>query len=158
MTRTLAVLTAAALAAWTTVAAAAPPDLSGVWEVDLARSTFGTTIGAAPLARRDTLVQRGAELDVRSHIEKKDEVQRLAYRYRLDGQETVNTVSGIDVKSTARWKGTELEIKSRAQMFVITLEVDERWRLEDGGKVLRIERVSRSPLGKQPQTLVFVKR
>jgi hypothetical protein len=158
MTRAPAMLAAAALAVCTTVAAAAPPDLSGVWELDIARSTFGKTVGTAPLARRDTLVQRGVELEVRSHIEKQNDIQRLAYRYRLDGRETVNPVSGVDVKSVARWRGAELEIKSRARMVIIDLEVDERWRLENGGQRLRIERVSKSPLGTQPQTLVFVRR
>ena len=155
----LGVLAAAVLAACSTVVSAAPPDLSGVWELDIARSTVGKTFGTAPLARRDTLIQRGVELEVHSHIEGKNDLQQhLAYRYRLDGRETVNTMSGVDVKSVARWKGEELEIKSRAQMLVITLEVDERWRIENDGRRLRIERVSRSPIGTQPQTLVFVKR
>jgi hypothetical protein len=159
MTRALA---AAAAAAWLAVAASpalgAAPDFTGAWELDLSRSTFGTTVGTAPVARRDTLIQRGPELEVRSHIEKKDEVQRLAYRYRTDGRETVNKVSGIDVKSIATWKGRELEVRTRAQMLFIALKVDERWRLEEGGRVLRIERMSQSPLGRQPQTLVFVRR
>lgn len=81
---------------------------------------------------------------------------------KLDGSETKTETERGKSSSKATWQGSTLEIKSsntfNGPNGEMTMTTTEHWELADGGKTLKVHRVSESPRGPQESTMVFTKK
>ncbi len=138
-------------------AAAAHPDFTGEWVLDVGRSQFGGDAHAAK-ARVDRIVHKDPQMLVRSlTVRPAGDSLALAYRYKTNG-EAVNSAMGQDVRTTGRWSGPVLLLESHAKMLMMDLSVTERWSLSADGRMLTEARASKGPMGEVKQVLVFTRR
>ncbi|MGH9800525.1 MAG: hypothetical protein ACRD82_09190 [Blastocatellia bacterium] len=81
---------------------------------------------------------------------------------KLDGSETKTENERGKSSTKASWQGSVLEIKSSNTFSgpngEMTMTTTEHWELADGGKTLKVHRVSESPRGPQESTWVFTKK
>jgi hypothetical protein len=157
-----------ALLAGICAAAAAPTSFAGTWALDKAKSE--------PLPRNlqnvdsQTLVvtQDDKQLTVETKtVAGGQERGGQKMTYNLDGSETTAEMGGrMPGKATlkAKWMdgGKSLELQTvrniNAQGNEMTITTKEHWELAEGGKVLKVHRVSETPRGNQEATLTFNKQ
>jgi len=157
-----------ALLAGICAASAAPTSFAGTWALDKAKSE--------PLPRNlqnvDSLTWVVTQDDKQLTVETKtvaggQERPAQKYTYNLDGSETTAEMGGrMPGKATlkAKWmdggKGLELQavrnINAQGNEFTVTTK--EHWELAEGGKVLKVHRVSETPQGSQESKLTFTKQ
>lgn len=81
---------------------------------------------------------------------------------KLDGSETKTENERGKSSTKAAWQGGVLEIKTTGTFNTpngeMTTTTTEHWELADGGKTLKVHRVSESPRGPQESTMVFTKK
>ncbi len=81
---------------------------------------------------------------------------------KLDGSETKTENERGKSSTKATWQGGVLEIKTTGTFNTpngeMTTTTTEHWELADGGKTLKVHRVSESPRGPQESTMVFTKK
>lgn len=81
---------------------------------------------------------------------------------KLDGSETKTENERGKTSTKATWQGGVLEIKTTGTFNTpngeMTTNTTEHWELADGGKTLKVHRVSESPRGPQESTMVFTKK
>ncbi len=81
---------------------------------------------------------------------------------KLDGSETKTENERGKSSTKATWQGSVLEIKTTGTFNTpngeMTTTTTEHWELADGGKTLKVHRVSESPRGPQESTMVFTKK
>lgn len=141
--------------------AAAPANFAGTWKLDRSKS--------------EGLQGRQAETDQTWSVKQDDKqfsVERpgmggpQSSTYNLDGSETTAEVAGrMPGKATrkAKWMddGKILELHEvrnvTFQDTPVAITVTEHWELADGGKTLKVHRVSETPRGKQEAKLVLAK-
>jgi hypothetical protein len=145
------------------VSAAPPTDFSGTWALDKSKS--------------EGLQGRMANLDQTWAVKTftveasfsggEQQVPPQKRSYNLDGSETTVDVTGrMPGKATlkAKWQGDGkiLELSrvqtANVQGNDIKITTTEHWELADGGKTLKVHRVSENPQGTQDSKLVFAKK
>jgi hypothetical protein len=150
--------------AWAT---AAPANFSGTWELDKAKSE-----GLAPQMADVNITLTVTQDDKQLTVETKytggtQERPAQTATYKLDGSETTAEVGGrMPGKATlkAKWigDGKILELSTVRNVTVqdnpVTITQQEHWELADGGKVLKIHRMTESPRGKQESKVAFNKK
>lgn len=149
------------------VSAAPPADFSGTWALDKAKSE-GLQGRMANLDQTWAVTQDAKTFAVETSFSGGEQPMPPQKRsYNLDGTETTVDVTGrMPGKATlkAKWQGDGkiLEL-TRVQTgnfqgndFKVT--TTEHWELADGGKTLKVHRVSDSPQGAQDAKLVFAKK
>ena len=81
---------------------------------------------------------------------------------KLDGSETKTENERGKTSTKATWQGSVLEIKTNGTFNTPNGEMNttstEHWELADGGKTLKVHRVSETPRGPQESTMVFTKK
>ncbi len=81
---------------------------------------------------------------------------------KLDGSESKTENERGKSATKATWQGSVLEIKTVGTFNTpngeMTTTTTEHWELADGGKTLKVHRVSESPRGPQESTWVFTKK
>jgi hypothetical protein len=81
---------------------------------------------------------------------------------KLDGSETKTETERGKSSSKASWQGSVFEIKSSNTFSgpngEMTVTATEHWELADGGKTLKVHRVTETPRGPQESTMVFTKK
>ncbi|HQR34187.1 MAG TPA: hypothetical protein PLK30_15725 [Blastocatellia bacterium] len=81
---------------------------------------------------------------------------------KLDGSETKTENERGKSSAKATWQGSVLEIKTVGTFNTpngeMTTTTTEKWELADGGKTLKVQRVSETPRGPQESTWVFTKK
>ncbi len=152
----------------------------GFWSVSAAGTNFGGTWSLdkskseglqGPMASMDqtwVVTQDAKTFTVEASYSGGDQPRPPQKRtYNLDGSETTMDVTGRmpgKATLTAKWQGDGkiLELNSVTKANVqgndITITSTEHWELADGGKTLKVHRVSESPRGKQETSLVFAKK
>jgi hypothetical protein len=136
--------------------AADKPNFSGKWTLNLVRSEYGSQ--APPKQLTDVITHREPRLKIETvEVSPLDQEVRQAAEYTTNGKENTNTVLGNEVKSTAKWEGDTLVIDSRSSFAGRTVELNDRWRLVQGGKVILIDRTIQGPAGKFSQVIVLDK-
>ena len=116
--------------------AAAAPNFSGDWKMNVAKSDFGPlpapdlltrSIKHADPALAYTTHQKGAQGDVTTDV-----------KYTTDGKPATNTINGTEAKGTAKWQGEALLIESTRDVQGMQIESKEIWTLSDDKKTLTI--------------------
>lgn len=86
------------------------PDFSGVWKANLEISKL---LGSAPKAVLVKIDHSEPTLEVEMLITKMDDtVQRVRFRGLTTGDEVINELQGLPMRTRSRWVGEELEIES----------------------------------------------
>ena len=146
---------------------AAPTDFSGTWALDKAKSE-GLQGRTASLDQTWVVAQDAKTLTVDTSFSGGDQpIPAQKRSYNLDGSETTMDVAGrMPGKATlkAKWQGDGkiLELSrvqtANVQGNDIKITTTEHWELADGGKTLKVHRVSENPQGTQDSKLVFTKK
>ena len=146
---------------------AAGTDFSGTWALDKAKSE-GLQGPMASLDQTWVVTQDAKTFTVESTFSGGEQPRPPQKRtYNLDGSETTAEVTGqMPGKATmkAKWQGDGkiLELSrvqtGNVQGNDVKITTTEHWELADGGKTLKVHRVSESPRGTQDIKLVFAKK
>lgn len=147
-------------------AAAAPANFSGTWKLDKSKSQ-GLQGRMADADQTWTVKQDDKQLSVERSLSMGGQsMPAQAAAYNLDGSETTGEVAGrMPGKATrkAKWMddGKILELHevrtANFQGNEFTITTTEHWELADGGKTLKVHRVSETPQGNQDAKLTLVK-
>jgi hypothetical protein len=138
----------------------APPNFSGNWTLDLAKSDFGPapppdsvvmTIDHKEPTLKSTTVQKSSQGDATNDS-----------TITTDGKENVNKLraAGIDqdVKSKSKWSGTKLTTERVMEIQGMSIGMNDAWELSADGKVLTIVRQINTPQGDFSTTMLFNKK
>lgn len=168
MKRSLLVLSLFAvsmLAFWSV--GAAGTDFSGTWSLDKAKSE-GLQGQMANVDQTWVVTQDAKTLNLEIKFSGgAQEMPSQKRTYNLDGSPTEVEMGGRmpgKATLTAKWQGDGkiLELSSVRNMNVqgndVKVTSTDHWELADGGKTLKVHRVSESPRGTQDSKLVFAKK
>jgi hypothetical protein len=146
---------------------AAPANFAGTWVLDKAKSE-GLQ---GPMAQMDvtlTVTQDAKTLTTETKYSGgQQEMPAQKATYNLDGSPTTVEMSGRmpgQATLTAKWQGDGkiLELTSVQKMNVqgndVTRTTTAHWELADGGKTLKVHRVSEGRQGPQETKLTYVKK
>ena len=146
---------------------AAATDFSGTWVLDKAKSE-GLQGQMASIDQTWVVTQDAKTFTVETSFSGGEQPRPPQKRsYNLDGSETTMDVTGRmpgKATMTAKWQGDGkiLELnqvtKANVQGNDIKITTTEHWELADGGKTLKVHRVSENPRGTQDTKLVFAKK
>jgi hypothetical protein len=149
------------------VSAAPATDFSGTWALDKSKSE-GLQGRMANLDQTWTVTQDAKTFNVEASFSGgEQQVPPQKRSYNLDGSETTVDVAGqMPGKATlkAKWQGDGkiLELSrvqtANVQGNDVKITSTEHWELADGGKTLKVHRVTESPRGTQDTKLVFAKK
>lgn len=146
---------------------AAPTDFSGTWSLDKAKSE-GLQGRMANVDQTWAVTQDAKTLNVEVSFSGGEQQMPSQKRtYNLDGSPTEMQMGGqMPGKATlkAKWMsdGKVLELSSERTANVqgndVKITTTEHWELADGGKTLKVHRVSETPRGTQESKLTFAKK
>lgn len=149
-----AIFAVLAVAACSAVVSAQPKtDFSGSWKLNTAKSDFGMMPG--PDSRSDTIEQTGTTLKDAITAEGAQGKRAYIVNYALDGTESVNTLSGNEVKSVAKWDGPSLVVNSKLKFQDNDVTIGATWSLSEDGKMLTVNNHLASAMGETDQKLIF---
>jgi hypothetical protein len=132
------------------LAAQRPPDLSGVWQLNKARSTVEIQMAWAQIKMTSSVFS----VYLRTFDEKGTE-EGSDWRFTIGAGESSNAMHGAPMKSHAVWEGTTLVVQSATLFGSETLKTVDRWTLSEDGKTLTL--VEKHRFGNEPEgTSVFV--
>ncbi len=135
MKRAAVVTSAILLAVVVGLAAQGQPNFSGSWALDQAKSQMpqmGGGGGRGPGGGGPmTIAQTATELTI--------ERGQGKTIYKLDGTESVNTTGRGESKSTCKWDGSKLVVKTVMTMGANTMESTTVYSLSADGKVLTVD-------------------
>jgi len=134
-------------------------NFAGTWVLDQAKSQMPQMGGGGrgpggggPM----TIAQTAAELTIERTGMGGQTTKSV---YKLDGSESVNPGGrGGESKSTAKWNGAKLGIKTVMAMGETTMETTAVYSLSADGKVLTVEQTRQSPNGEVKSTMVYNKQ
>jgi hypothetical protein len=113
-----------------------PPNFSGEWKMDIAKSDFGRF--PAPAAVTRTIHEDGTSLVIQTYQKGKQGEVRSELKYTTDGKECVNHLQGGDAKGTVKFQGASLVIESTRDYQGTEIRSKETWTLSEGGNELTI--------------------
>jgi hypothetical protein len=146
---------------------AAPTNFAGTWSLDKAKSE-GLQGRMANVDQTWVVTQDAKTFTVETSFSGGEQQMPSQKRtYNLDGSETSMEMTGrMPGKATlkAKWQGDgkilELSsvLKANVQGNDVTITTTEHWELADGGKTLKVHRVSENPRGTQETKLTLAKK
>jgi len=146
---------------------AARTDFSGTWVLDKAKSE-GLQGRMAGVDQTWAVTQDAKTVTIdKSFSGGEQPIPSQKSTYNLDGSETSMEMTGrMPGKAAlkAKWQGDgkilELNsvLKANIQGNDVTITTTEHWELADGGKTLKVHRVSENPRGTQESKLTFTKK
>lgn len=147
-------LTMAALAACCALAATAQshPDFSGYWRTNPQKSDFG------PMRANNlmwTIEHQDPQLKYIIKYSSDTGDKTVETHYLTDGRETVSKPGAVEIRSVARWEGSELAIESRFDSPEGKVTVQERWSLSEDRNTLTMDRTMSGPNMNYKQKLVY---
>ena len=157
----IAPVTARAQAAAAAVAqpAGKTPDLSGTWELNVAKSQFPQ--GGAPTKGTLVMTQAGDKI-TRTIAMSTSMGDMKNTMHHAVGTATTDTVTmagqPMAFTSTARWDGLTLVIDGKAAMQGMSIPVVVRYTLSPDGKQLMVDQTVSTPMGEQTNHSVFDKK
>jgi len=135
---------------------AAPPDFSGEWKFNAAKSNFGSFPSPQSITRKIT--QRGARLSV-TNLQKGAQGEVTSeFVYTIDGKRVTNRSKGGESAGSAQWIGDKLMIESSREVQGATLTQKDIWTLSPDGKTLTVDSHVALPNGEFDIKQVFEKQ
>ena len=136
--------------------AADKPDFSGKWKMNPEKSKFGP----APPPTSMTLIveHKDPNISVQQSSTGPDGEQNITSKYSTKGKETINSLMGTEVKSTAAWEGKTLVIRSTLDGGSGVVKFTSKWTLAADGKTLTDAVNISSPQGDLDLTYVLLKQ
>src|SRR5947209_5704607 len=125
-------LSLAALAAL----AAAAPNFSGDWKMNVAKSDFGPV--PAPDTFTRTIRHKDPALEYSTHQKGAQGDVTTEVKYTTDGKPAVNKINGSDSTGTAKWQGEALLIESTREIQGMQIQSKEIWTLSDDKKTITV--------------------
>jgi hypothetical protein len=105
------------------------PDFSGVWKANLEMSRL---LGPAPRAVLVKIGHSEPQLEVETEVTRMDgTVGRFTFRGRTTGDEVINELQGVPMRSRLRWIGKELEIESWVNLGGREAHFRDYWSFRD---------------------------
>lgn len=110
------------------------PDFTGIWQVDLKRST----IHGRPVSQILIKIEQQEPKIVQQVLITYATGEQAAHTfiYETTGRETSNSVGGATVRTRAHWEATELVIESWMKRADRELHFKDHWSLSRDGRVL----------------------
>ncbi len=150
--------TAPARAAATAQPAAQHPDLSGTWELNVAKSTFAQ---GAPAKGTMTLVQAGDKITTTQTIETPMGTATNTMRHTV-GVATTDTINAAGQQtpftSTARWDNATFVIEGKVVVQGTDIPVVSRYTLTPDGRQLIVDQTITTPIGELPSHFVYERK
>jgi hypothetical protein len=113
------------------------PNFTGTWKANLERSKL---LGPIPRALLVKINHAELELNVEMLITKPDGSEdRLLFKGLTTGEEVINSVHGVEVRSRCRWKGMELLIESWMKLGERQGNFRDYWSASSDGRKLTME-------------------
>jgi len=117
-----------------TLTAQTIPDFSGVWQLNLEKSTFR---GSPPREIVSTIQHREPILTQTTRVVAADGGERQwTFTFDTSGSDSTNTTAAGDVQSRAHWNGSELVIDSVLRTPGRTFHFTDHWSLSHDGRTL----------------------
>jgi hypothetical protein len=136
--------------------AAAPPNFSGAWKANIAKSDFGPM--PAPTSASSKIDHKDPSLKlVATQVGEQGE-RTFEMNLSTDGAETTNQVGPLTMKCKAKWEGAALLVESKATTDNGDLTINDRWTLSEDGKTLTVTRTFSGPQGEMTIKVVQEKQ
>lgn len=125
------------------------PNFTGKWSLDLAKSDFGQT--PPPEFILHTIDHKEPSIKIATSQKNQMGESTTERNITTDGKENPNKMrmmgGEMEVKSTSKWDGEKLATVSKLDAQGSTIELNDTWALSEGGNVLTIVRVAKTPQG-----------
>lgn len=139
--------------------AAKTPNLTGTWELNLARSKFGEQ--GAPTKGTMVVTQTGDKITRLQSISSPMGEMKNTMHHAI-GSATTDTVQmagqPMAFTSTARWEGSTLVVDGRVAVQGMEIPVLARFTLSPDGKQLMVDQTVSTPMGEQVTHVVYDKK
>jgi hypothetical protein len=149
-------ITAAAVLLVAASIAAAKPNLSGEWKLNLAKSDFGDA--PAPASVTQKVVHDDPNLALSVHQSSDMGDLEFEAKYTTDGKECANMIRENPTTSVLKWDGDTLLFDIKGKFGDDEFTMKDKWTLSEDGKVLTINRHFSSSFGEGDQKLIFDKQ
>lgn len=138
------------------VAFAAPPNFSGAWKANIAKSDFGQA--PAPTSASSKIDHKDPSLKlVATQVGDQGE-RTFEMNLSTDGGETTNQIGPLTFKSKAKWEGEALLVESKASTENGDVTINDRWVLSEDAKTLTVTRKISGPQGEMTIKVVQEKQ
>jgi hypothetical protein len=136
--------------------AAAPPNLSGTWKANLAKSDFGGM--PAPSSMVTKIDHK--EPSIKSSTTFSGDQGEMTFDRTLstDGTETEYQFGPFAMKSKAKWDGAALAIESKGSGDNGDFTMKEKWVLSEDAKALTVNSTWSGPQGDMTHRVVYEKQ
>jgi hypothetical protein len=125
--------------------AQSPPDLTGVWRANLAKSTIP---GAAPTDFLVIITQKASAITVKTLIVRAPANTKNEATYDPSVAQTSNWIRGNPTKSHAAWQGSTLHIESSFTFAGSLNSYQDDWSLAPDGTLSSIHTQAPAPVTK----------
>lgn len=134
------------------------PNLSGIWNLNIAKSDFGA--GQPPASQVDTIEMNG--ISVKVTTDQKGGFMgdfSSTESFTTDGKEsTWSGMGGSQVKGTAHWEGGTLVLDAKTDFQGSEVTIKDTYRLGEDGKTLYVTSHAGTSMGDFDAKMVFDKQ
>lgn len=133
--------------------AAAKPNFSGTWLINLPKSDYGRIPPPEKLAR--TVKHSDPNITVSTTQSRQGKESTASFTYTTDGKETSNKTPTGEVKVMAKWEGDILVVESTREIQGTEVKQIDRWTAAEDGKSMTVVVTLKSPQG-ETRMLLFL--
>jgi hypothetical protein len=110
------------------------PNFSGHWKLNSVESDFGVL--PTPASRTDTIEHNEPSLKISTDQTGSQGTQSDVVYYVTDGQDSMNKMGMLDVRSKVSWQGNNLVVASIVYLEDGQMNSDSIWTLSDNGTTM----------------------
>lgn len=125
--------------------AAAKPNFSGDWKLNVDKSDFGPM--PPPTSQTMKIQHDDPNLKVTTQRSSAQGDDTNDAKYTTDGKEAVNTIQGQETKTTANWDGDNLVMNTKLDFQGNAITISRKWTMSEDGKSLTDAMHITSPQG-----------
>jgi hypothetical protein len=136
--------------------AAAPPNLTGEWKANLAKSDFGGMPAPSSLATK--IEHKEPSVKITTTFVGDQGEMTFERSLLTDGTETTNQFGPFTMKSKAKWEAGTLVIDSKGSTDNGDVSINEKWTLSEDGKTLNVVSNWSGPQGEMTNKTLYEKQ
>lgn len=136
--------------------AAAKPNFTGDWKLNVSKSSFGEF--PAPSSMTMKVAHEEPGLKVATAMVSDYGEWNTEASYTTDGKECINKMRETESKSVLKWDGDTLMFDTKAEFGGNPMTIADKWTLSEDGKTLTVERKFTSDRGELIQKLAMEKQ